>query len=116
MFYKKWLAVTFAAGLLLAAPVQSQVSAPPPPQAANGSRALTAAELAKIKAVLAPYSASRLNSDDAKAIKRALREAGLRRSRELDEALNEAGFSAAKMDALDPPPRRPPADSPPPAK
>jgi hypothetical protein len=81
---------------------------PPAPQA------LTAAELAKIKAVLAPYKSASLSVDDAKAIKRSLRDAGLRRSRELDAALNAAGFSSQKMDLLDPPPPRPPGEGSPP--
>lgn len=38
--------------------------------------ALTAAQLAKIKSVLAPYKAARVTADDAKLIKRTLRDAG----------------------------------------
>ena len=45
---------------------------------------------------------------------RTLRDAGLRRSRELDDALAAAGFSHEKMDALDPPPARPVGEGPPP--
>jgi hypothetical protein len=83
-------------------------------QAQNGPapQALTAAEQAKMKKVLTPYKSANLTADDAKAIKRGLRDAGLHRSRELDAALSGAGFSAEKMDALDPPPPRPPGDGP----
>ena len=115
-------ALWLAAGLFAATVAHSQSAPPPgpppgaPPAGAPASQALTAAELAKVKAVLAPYKSASLSVDDAKAIKRALRDAGLRRSRELDEALRKAGFSAEKMDALDPPPPRPRGDAPPPPR
>ena len=44
---------------------------------------LTDAQRAKIKSVLAPYKAASLTADDAKLIKRTLREAGIRRSRKM---------------------------------
>jgi hypothetical protein len=69
---------------------------------------LTAAQLAKIKSVLAPYKAASLTMDDAKIIKRTLRDAGLRRSRTLGDALLAAGFDPRRLNELDPPPARPP--------
>ena len=72
--------------------------------------ALTASQLAKIKSILAPYNPASLNVNDAKAIKRALRDAELRPIRALGEALLAAGFDPRRMDALDPPPPRPPRD------
>ena len=73
----------------------------------------TMAELAEVKAVLAPYKSATLTADEAKLIKRTLRDAGLRRSPALDAALTAAGFNHAKLDQLDPPPP-PPADGGPP--
>jgi hypothetical protein len=72
--------------------------------------ALTAAQLAKIKSVLASYKAASLTADDAKLIKRTLRDAGIRRSRALGDALLAAGFDPRRLDELDPPPARPPHD------
>lgn len=71
---------------------------------------LTDAQRAKIKSVLAPYKAASLTADDAKLIKRTLREAGIRRSRALGDALLAAGFDPRRLDELDPPPARPPRD------
>jgi hypothetical protein len=71
---------------------------------------LTAAQLAKIKSVLAPYRAGGLTADDAKLIKRTLRDAGMRRGRALGDALLAAGFDPRRLDELDPPPARPPRD------
>ena len=84
------------------------------PVGAPGPQAFSAAELVKIKAILAPYKPAGLSANDAKAIKRSLRDAGFRRSRELDAALIAAGFSPDKMDILDPPPPRPPGEGVPP--
>lgn len=72
--------------------------------------ALTAAQLAKIKSVLAPYKAASLTAGDAKLIKRTLRDAGIRSSRALGDALLAAGFDPRRLDELDPPPARPPQD------
>ena len=79
---------------------------------AQGPQALGAADMAKIKTILAPYKPAGLTADDARTIKRTLRDAGFRRSRELDAALVAAGFSPEKMDVLDPPPPppRPPGE------
>ena len=78
---------------------------------APAAQPLSATELAKVKTVLAPYKPASLSIEDAKTIKRSLRDAGLRRSRELDAALASAGFSPERLDALDPPPPRPAGDS-----
>lgn len=114
------LAALVLAGVLASGAARSQ-SAPPPPQAAGsrpvgapGSQALSVADLAKIKAILAPYKPAGLTANDARTIKRTLRDAGFRRSRELDAALMAAGFSPEKMDVLDPPPPRPPGEGAPP--
>lgn len=85
-----------------------------PPEAAPAAQALTAAELAKVKTILAPYTAAKLTADDAKIIKRTLRDAGMPKSRQLDAALVSLGFSPEKLDALDPPPPRPQGEGAPP--
>ena len=101
---------------LLAGAAYSQTS--PPARPAGGAsgpgsssgmvaQVLTAAQLAIVTKVLAPYKPASLTADDAKLIKRTLRDSGLPRSPELDAALNAAGFSPAKLDQLDPPPPRP---------
>ena len=69
---------------------------------------LTAEQVAKVKAVLAAYTPTALKADDAKAIKRALRDAGLAHNAALDKAIAEAGFSPQKLEALDPRPARTP--------
>ena len=76
------------------------------PTGAPAELALTTAELAKVKSILAPYKPTSLTTEDAKTIKRTLRDAGLRKSRELDAALVSSGFSPEKLDQLDPPPPR----------
>ena len=80
------------------------LSAASAPQGAT-ALALTPAQLAIVTKVLAPYKPASLTADDAKLIKRTLRDAGLPRSPALDVAMNAAGFSPAKLDQLDPPPR-----------
>ena len=118
----KLLLLTLAASALTTTAAYSQ--SPPParpasaagltPGAAPGASALTAAELATVKSTLAPYKPDTLTADNAKLIKRTLRDAGLRRSPALDAALSSAGFSPAKLDQLDPPPTRPADGSAPP--
>lgn len=91
----------------------AQTTPPVPParpasaSAAAPAQKLTAAELAKVKSVLAPYKSAILTADDAKLIKRTLRDAGMRRSAALDAAITAAGFSPARLDELDPQPPRP---------
>ena len=75
---------------------------------ARGQVALSPAQVARVKAVLAPYRADSLSVDDAKAIKRALRDAGMRPSPGLDQALRAEGFSPERLDQLDPRPPGPP--------
>ncbi len=122
MFKKSWLAgvLILAAGLAIAqAPNQDRGRPPPPPppgedRPPGGSPplVLTSAEQAKVKSVLSAYKPATLTAEDARALKRALRDAGLRRSPALDDALNAAGFSPAKMEALDPRPPGPPGPPP----
>jgi hypothetical protein len=75
---------------------------------AQGPATLSPAQVAKVKAVLAPFKADSLTVDDAKAIKRTLRDAGMRPSPALDQALRAEGFSAERLDQLDPRPPGPP--------
>jgi hypothetical protein len=108
------------AGVLVPGAAYSQAASAPRSTGAaqpNGAPApvpLTAAELATVKTVLAPYKSANLTAQDAKTIKRTLRDAGLRRNRELEAALVAAGFSPEKLDLLDPPPPRPAGDGAPP--
>ena len=74
---------------------------------ALGSATLGAEQIAKLKVILAPYKAAALKPDDAKAIKRASRDAGMRPGPALDKALADSGFSAERLEALDPRPARP---------
>ena len=120
-----WLAASLVSAAAIA---QTAPNQPPPPArsasapsvAANpATQSLSADQLAKVNAVLAKYKSASLTADDAKLIKRTLRDAGMPRSPALDSALNTAGFSPAKLDQLDPPPPPPtrPADgAAPPAK
>jgi hypothetical protein len=121
MIKKSWLVCTLilAAGLAIAqAPNQDRGRPPPPPPGedrppgAPPPLVLSSAEQAKVKSVLSAYKPATLTAEDARALKRALRDAGLRRSPALDDALNAAGFSPAKMEALDPRPPGPPGPPP----
>jgi hypothetical protein len=110
------LGALLLAGAITAAPsVAQSVAAPnPPPRAEAGPQdrspvTLTAEQVAKVKSVLAAYKPASLSVDDAKAIKRALRDAGMRHSTALDAAITAAGFSPERLEALDPRPPRPPA-------
>jgi Spy/CpxP family protein refolding chaperone len=78
-----------------------------PPRPAGGppqSQPLTDQQKATVKSILAKYDASSLTADDAKAIHRTLREAGLRNGPDMDEVLKNAGFDSQKLRDLDPPP------------
>jgi hypothetical protein len=77
-------------------------------QTQSAPRVLSAEQVAKVKGILAPYTPSTLTVGDAKTIKRALRDAGMRPSPELDAALNAQGFSPERLDELDPRPPGPP--------
>lgn len=112
----KQAVLVLASGLILVA-AHSQGTPPAAgarPPGIPETEALSAAELIKIKTILAPYKPASLDTNTAKSIKRSLRDAGFRRSRALDSALLAAGFSPEKMDTLDPPPPRPPGESAPP--
>ena len=76
----------------------------------TGPATLSAEQVAKVKTVLSAYKPASLTVGDAKALKRALRDAGLRPGPALDKALADAGFSAAQLEVLDPRPARPPGD------
>ncbi len=107
-----WILSNVASSMALGLAHAQTAALPPPARPASASAAppaqtLTAAELAKVKAVLAPYKSASLSADDAKLIKRTLRDAGMRRSPALDAAITAAGFSPARLDQLDPPPPRP---------
>jgi hypothetical protein len=56
-----------------------------------------------------------LTTEDAKTIKRSLRDAGLCKSWELDAALAASDFSPGKSDQLDPPPLSPASEGAPPS-
>ena len=102
-----------------AAPPSARPASSSTGAANSGAQTLSADQLAKVNAILAKYKSASLTADDAKLIKRTLRDAGMPRSPALDSALNTAGFSPAKLDQLDPPPPPParPADgAAPPAK
>ena len=96
-----------------AAPGRPAMRGGPEPEHGEG-KALTAEQTAKVKSVLAAYKPDKLTADDAKAIKRALREAALRPNRALGEAIRAAGFSPDKLEQLDPRPPGPPPDGAPP--
>ena len=109
-----WLAASLTSAAAIA---QTAPNQPPPPArsasapsgAANpATQTLSTDQLAKVNAILAKYKSASLTADDAKLIKRTLRDAGMPRSPALDSALNTAGFSPAKLDQLDPPPPPPP--------
>ena len=89
-----------------AAPSASRPQAGQPPD--DRAAVLTAVQLAKVKSVLAAYKPAALTAEDAKLIKRTLRDAGMHHSPALDKAITEAGFSPARLEALDPRPPRPP--------
>lgn len=90
----------------------TQPTQPRPPRP-DEPTSLTAEQQARVKTVLAPYKPANLTADDAKAIKRAFRDAGLQRSVVLDKAITAAGFSPERLEALDPRPAQPPPGAPP---
>jgi hypothetical protein len=98
----------FLISAMVASAAYGQTPPPPPPPL---DLVLTSDQLAKVKTVLAKYKANSLTVEDAKTIKRTLRDLGMRKSKGLDDALNAAGFSPQKLDALDPPPPRPPEEA-----
>jgi hypothetical protein len=114
-----------AMGFLTATQGLAQPSARPAAAGASQARAadapgappaqtLTAEQLAKVKSVLAAYKLGALTTEDAKMIKRTLRDAGMRPGPALHKAMSDQGFSAARLDVLAPPPPRPAGEGPPP--
>lgn len=103
-----------AAWLVMAGPLcLLDAQADPPGQvpeycaAAEGGGAappvlLSTEQLAAVKAVLAKYRADTLTEADARAIRQALHDAGLRSGPALDKALADAGFSAKRLATLAP--------------
>lgn len=65
---------------------------------------LTDDQKSSVKSILSKYNASTLTADDAKAIHKAFRDAGLRAGPGLNDAVNSAGFNPYKLRDLDPPP------------
>ena len=109
----------FATALLAVAMTGATAQTPAasrPPQGSEarprdtGPATLGAEQVAQVKAVLSAYKPASLTVGDAKALKRALRDAGLRPGPALDKALADAGFSAVQLEALDPRPARSPKD------
>lgn len=110
------LATALLAVVMTGATAQALAAASSPPQGGEarprdaGPATLNAEQVAKVKAVLSAYKPASLTVGDAKALKRALRDAGLRPGPALDKALADAGFSAERLEALDPRPARPSGD------
>lgn len=100
--------IALAAVPAAAQPAGAAPPAQPRPAQPDEPTSLTAEQKAGVSAVLAPYNPDRLTADDAKAIKRALRDAGLRRSVVLDKAIRAAGFSPERLEILDPRPAQQP--------
>jgi Spy/CpxP family protein refolding chaperone len=78
-------------------------NAPRPEGQPRDSQPLTDQQKEQVKSIVSKYNASSLTAEDAKAIHRAFREAGLRNGPELNDAINEAGFDPDKLRDLDPP-------------
>lgn len=60
----------------------------------------------EVKKILSGYDKSALTAEQAKAIHRAFKEAGIRGGPSLNEAVKDAGFDPKKLRDLDPPPDR----------
>ena len=99
-----------AAAVMVAAPVAAQPNAATQSQPVKPDEptSLSAQQQASVNAILAPYKPATLTAEDAKVIKRSLRDAGMRRSLVLDKAITAAGFSPERLEALDPRPAQPP--------
>lgn len=68
------------------------------------SAPLTEAQKADVKAILSKYNASALTADNAKAIHRAFKDAGIPGGPGENEVVSSAGFDPHKLRDLDPPP------------
>jgi phosphatidylethanolamine-binding protein (PEBP) family uncharacterized protein len=107
-------------GLAAAIGRAQEPDGPPPrdedrlgPSRNDDDQALTAEQVAKVKAILSKYDASSLNSKDARAINDAFRAAGLRNGPGLQDAIRAAGFVPKRIGELDPPRDRPADNRPP---
>jgi len=78
------------------------------PGGAHGPQTLTPDQTARVNVILKAYKPATVSVDDAKAIHRAFRDAGIRPGPGLHDAIQAAGFDPEKLRALDPPPGRPP--------
>ena len=115
------IAIMALAGLLASA-AQAQDGKPPPAASAPGAEGpprppggrqpgpqkLSAEQAAQVKAILAKYKPASLTVDEAKAIKRAFRDAGIRPGPGLAEGLKANGYSVERLEQLDPRPPGPP--------
>ena len=108
------LAIVMAAGICLlfsgAVPAQSRDDKQGAPvmkdarERPGDGASLTEQQKAAVKSILSKYTASSVTADDAKAIHRAFRDAGLKGGPGLNEAVTSAGFNSDKLRDLDPPP------------
>ena len=67
------------------------------------SQPLTDKQKSQVKSILSKYDASSLTAEDARSIKRALRDAGLPSGPDLNDALKEFGFDRQELKRLHPP-------------
>ena len=79
-----------------------------PPGPPPGPQALSAEQTSRVQAILKAYKPASLKADDAKAIHRAFRDAGIRPGPGLRSAIEAAGFDPRRLHDLDPPPDHPP--------
>jgi len=113
---KKWAplrAIVMSGALAVAAAAQAggaEAGAPegPPPGPPPGTQTLSADQAARVQAILKAYKPASLVADDAKAIHRAFRDAGLRPGPGLRRAIEAAGFDPRRLHDLDPPRDHPP--------
>jgi len=80
---------------------------PPSRQERGRDETLTTEQTAQVKAILSKYDARTLTADQAKAIHKAFREAGVRGGPAMGDAIKAAGFDPEKLRDLAPPPERP---------
>ncbi|MCP3891772.1 MAG: hypothetical protein GY702_23320, partial [Desulfobulbaceae bacterium] len=66
----------------------------------------TKGQIAQVHAILVQFNQSSLTADNAKAINRAFRDAGLRGGPVLNDAIRAAGWDPEQLRSLDPPPNR----------
>ena len=83
---------------------QQQNNKQPQNKDKKNEKALTDEQKVQVKTILLKYSAATITAEDAKAIKRAFKDAGINNGASLDTAIAEAGFDAQKLEQLAPPP------------